>query len=1236
MSSVLTFGRKVKQRTQAPKIEETPESKRVRELMEEVEDSERFFSIMLSNLQKSISLSKNEIEGDLQFFEMLKTQGDEWKKEDFEIGAFMSKVSLVGCLVENMKSKYNEQLTLKLCDRMSNFINVEVKEARLMQKKYEKMHLIYQHSIDKVKMINQSSKVVLSKLQEAEAQRDQLKEMFEKTGKMTMHHLTMTIEKSKCDLMSELAELMEAMMEFHNKASKTLEKMIADVQTSRSYADKKREQLKKLEEGVPEMMSKKQWTRVSAKPSVVTARPASLTRAVGAPSLSAVAPIEASAMEIPEIVKFEVTKSGRKPERQTFILDIEKRILSIHTDKTGEKYDYPLDKLLQLVPSRRQPRQTKLRWQGREEKLDRYNFLSILDRDRFHEAYWFAKLRQVREVILSTRQPVVSRDLKVFCGTWNAGDAPPPYDVPLDSWIPKDQCDIYAVAFQECDYSPRESYISCEDDCFSWIGSHLGGNYLKLAGVSLWSIRIVVFVRRELYYYVTRLKTSTVATGLAKVIGNKGGSGVAFDLFDTRLCFIGSHLAARIDRRRMELRNQHYRDIMKDLNFSDNGDNHHEFDHVFWMGDLNYRIEMPRDTIIKLCEQKDWPTLLKHDQLNNERAAENSFLDFEEQPIQFLPTYRFNRGDRTWSEEKMREPAWCDRVLWKSVHKGRVRGLEYNCCNDIMSSDHSPVYAILSLSVDYPYMPHAREACKIVVTNLRGFELKGSPYVTFQANFLESSTSTPSVERTINPIWFDADVPVLVPTKTSREFLARQWVRIVVRDKGDGSTLGQGVIYLENACGAEPAFFSTRLVDKGRVSGRIEGRIQVQWPDRTPDTSLTAVYGRPGLLSSLSNIEKGRSVTLLDANTSQDNDPSKVHKRIITPPKIAPLGLTRTATEPSTSGSPQTSPTTSPRAASSPRPVLSPTTNPDSPRNRIGTRGVGLSPPSQATEGMLSSPRTPELAQLGPPSNPDTPNLSPKPTMIPRPSLTHLAENVLSSDNIDEIDALVEGESEMSRGFDEDLDYASIIDSIDDLVMKSPALSSPQTQFEMTNSVDIPVNNNNNVTNSLDPMANSPSTEDDDDEVIEVIPASKRTYTISLNNSAGSGNNTPLSSTPSNALPIPGAEERRTSINRATSMQFSTPPSTASPESPEQQPKSPLIKSQSQKSLPRSIIGHSPANSAPTNPLTNGDTTSNNSSMNNSPSTPTTGRLVLGRQRDRPSIAVHPPGPGQPQNGNTQ
>jgi len=44
------------------------------------------------------------------------------------------------------------------------------------------------------------------------------------------------------------------------------------------------------------------------------------------------------------------------------------------------------------------------------------------------------------------------------------------------------------------------------------------------------------------------------------------------------------------------------RDIIKGLaQHSMNGlaDVHHEFDYLFWMGDLNYRIELPRDEIIE-------------------------------------------------------------------------------------------------------------------------------------------------------------------------------------------------------------------------------------------------------------------------------------------------------------------------------------------------------------------------------------------------------------------------------------------------------------------------------------------------------------------------------------------------------------------------------------------------------------------------------------------------------------
>ena len=101
----------------------------------------------------------------------------------------------------------------------------------------------------------------------------------------------------------------------------------------------------------------------------------------------------------------------------------------------------------------------------------------------------------------------------------------------------------------------------------------MGDNYLKLAGVSLQHIRIVCFVSRDHYHKISNVKTATVATGLAGVIGNKGCSAIAFSFFDAKFCFIGSHLAARIDRKRLEARNQNYRDILKGLasGFSTNG-----------------------------------------------------------------------------------------------------------------------------------------------------------------------------------------------------------------------------------------------------------------------------------------------------------------------------------------------------------------------------------------------------------------------------------------------------------------------------------------------------------------------------------------------------------------------------------------------------------------------------------------------------------------------------------------
>ncbi|KAI9307066.1 Endonuclease/exonuclease/phosphatase [Cunninghamella echinulata] len=67
------------------------------------------------------------------------------------------------------------------------------------------------------------------------------------------------------------------------------------------------------------------------------------------------------------------------------------------------------------------------------------------------------------------------------------------------------------------------------------------------------------------------------------------------------------------------------------------------FDHVFFFGDTNYRINAERKTVLEAIQKKDFVTLLKHDQLSIERQNGTSPLSaFKEHTIQFIPTYKFD------------------------------------------------------------------------------------------------------------------------------------------------------------------------------------------------------------------------------------------------------------------------------------------------------------------------------------------------------------------------------------------------------------------------------------------------------------------------------------------------------------------------------------------------------------------------------------------------------------------
>ncbi|KAG0344240.1 inositol polyphosphate 5-phosphatase [Podila humilis] len=67
-----------------------------------------------------------------------------------------------------------------------------------------------------------------------------------------------------------------------------------------------------------------------------------------------------------------------------------------------------------------------------------------------------------------------------------------------------------------------------------------------------------------------------------------------------------------------------------------------QFDYTFWAGDLNYRVEMSRAEADACLQKDDIETLLSHDQLLAQRAAGAVFNGFNEAPITFKPTYKFD------------------------------------------------------------------------------------------------------------------------------------------------------------------------------------------------------------------------------------------------------------------------------------------------------------------------------------------------------------------------------------------------------------------------------------------------------------------------------------------------------------------------------------------------------------------------------------------------------------------
>jgi hypothetical protein len=149
----------------------------------------------------------------------------------------------------------------------------------------------------------------------------------------------------------------------------------------------------------------------------------------------------------------------------------------------------------------------------------------------------------------------------------------------------------------------------------SAIAQQLGPDFELLAHVMRGQMRIRAYVRKSLRKECTAIETGAENTGLGGVVANKGGQALKFELRGTSLVFVNAHLAAHESAKKCDARNANVAEVLHGLRFG--ADKRHDltqFDHVFWFGDLNYRLEPPHEVHDIKAEPpslfKNWPTIL--------------------------------------------------------------------------------------------------------------------------------------------------------------------------------------------------------------------------------------------------------------------------------------------------------------------------------------------------------------------------------------------------------------------------------------------------------------------------------------------------------------------------------------------------------------------------------------------------------------------------------------------------
>nr|XP_015216796.1 PREDICTED: phosphatidylinositol 3,4,5-trisphosphate 5-phosphatase 1 isoform X2 [Lepisosteus oculatus] len=552
-------------------------------------------------------------------------------------------------------------------------------------------------------------------------------------------------------------------------------------------------------------------------------------------------------------VTFEVKSDSLGISTKMYLkVDVETGKVIFKKSKEGSEDKYVVhNKILQLVKSQKVPNKLVIVMETEKEKIQRkeYVFEDSKKREGFCQL-----LQQMKNKHSNKAEPDM---ITIFIGTWNMGSASPPGNI--TSWFKskgqgktRDDTadhiphDIYVIGTQEDPLGEREWMETIK----TTLREVTSINFKPIANHTLWNIRIVVLAKPEHENRISHIFSDSVKTGIANALGNKGAVGVSFMFNGTSFGFVNSHLTSGSEKKLR--RNQNYSSILRFLNLGDKKlnpfDITHRFTHLFWLGDLNYRIEMASheaENIVAKIKQGQHQELLIKDQLTIEKKEGKVFLLYEEEDITFPPTYRFERDTRERyaytkakaTGTKYNLPSWCDRVLWKSYPMAHVVCQSYGCTTDIMTSDHSPVFATFEIGVTSQFVsknnPDTESLGAIKFMNcVASFKTKSKTkfFIEYHSSCLENFVKSPEGENQEHSdeslkVRFQTQVE-LTPIISDPEYLLDQHILICVKSTDSDESFGEGCVALRSAESSKTDFH-IRLTHHGELTGTLSGSIQL-------------------------------------------------------------------------------------------------------------------------------------------------------------------------------------------------------------------------------------------------------------------------------------------------------------------------------------------------------------------------------------------------------------------------